>query len=43
MAGPNKLPNYQLPVESYEKAQKVQREGRETRLDLVEGVQTGKK
>ena len=30
------MPNYRLLMESYQKAQSVQREGRETKLDLVE-------
>ena len=29
------MPNYQLLMESYDKAQRVQREGRETKLDLM--------
>ncbi|MBI5625329.1 MAG: isochorismatase family protein [Elusimicrobia bacterium] len=32
------LPHYQLLMESYEKAQKVQREGRETKLDKLQPV-----
>jgi len=32
------MPNYQLLMDSYEKAQAVQRDGRETRLDRLEAV-----
>ncbi len=32
------MPNYTLLMESYDKAQSVQKTGRETKLDRLEGV-----
>jgi hypothetical protein len=36
------MPEYQLLMESYDKAQKVEREGRETKLDRQEATQAEK-
>ena len=37
------MPNYRLLMESYEKAQRVQREGHETKLDRVDAGPVGKR